>query len=58
MTRRGPHAVALESPSRTLVPYVADIALGGTVLLYAVEIDSAALLFTPRPAPITGLRKA
>lgn len=55
MTRRGPHAVALESPYRPLVLYVTDVALGGTVLLYTVEIDSAALLFTPTPSAYHGV---
>lgn len=33
MARRGPRALALECPYRTLMFYVADVVLGGTALL-------------------------
>lgn len=46
--------MALERPYRTLILCVADAALGGTVLLHIVEIDSAALLFTPMPSAYHG----
>lgn len=36
--KKGPHAMALESPYRTLMLYVADVVLGGTALSQTTEI--------------------